>query len=329
MSLAAYSQHGSSHGQFSPWALIQAPGPTRAFRFVYPTLASAAWNRHYVWDVRTGELEQEVVDQNLGELQAQVHYVEVTDKYVILCRSYAIHIYSRSDGRRVLEIDSRSSLRECHRISCFSLFDATPGNELSQQQLLESSHALSITIPGHRFLAGKCPTRTFCSSRSSCIPPCSTCFILRFASCRPSIWRRLAFNSRFWEHNHWTVYFGRVIAARRPLRRWQISCGLRREVHSCLGMYGLIIIRQTHPLISRITGMWYLGANIVAGAPPPPPRRNRHEPRVSQPHHIQSNSFPSPNFVIESILPANHRNSSCLHLGVGTLGPHYCRDHWC
>ena len=117
MSLAAYSQHGSSHGQFSPWALIQAPGPTRAFRFVYPTLASAAWNRHYVWDVRTGELEQEVVDQNLGELQAQVHYVEVTDKYVILCRSYAIHIYSRSDGRRVLEIDSRSSLRECHLLA--------------------------------------------------------------------------------------------------------------------------------------------------------------------------------------------------------------------
>jgi hypothetical protein len=95
----------NTRGQFMPCALITVPEDTHAFRLFFPTLAVAGPNCYYLWDVRTGTLIQSVVDPDLNA-DSQVNYVEVSERHVFVSRMSDIHIYSRTDGRRVWSIDA-------------------------------------------------------------------------------------------------------------------------------------------------------------------------------------------------------------------------------
>jgi len=45
-------------GRFTPHAVLHMPEPTRAYRFVYPTLLVASLERAYLWDVRNATITQ-------------------------------------------------------------------------------------------------------------------------------------------------------------------------------------------------------------------------------------------------------------------------------
>jgi hypothetical protein len=92
--------------KFVPHALLRPPGnlPTRAFRFVYPTLFVAASNSLLLWDVRTGKLVE-----CIGDIQSQmpphavpnsvvigrICYVEVNEKYAFVCGDKSFKIFQR------------------------------------------------------------------------------------------------------------------------------------------------------------------------------------------------------------------------------------------
>ncbi|KAI0918988.1 hypothetical protein AcV5_002021 [Taiwanofungus camphoratus] len=44
----------TERGHFKPWSLLEMPEQSKAFRFVYPTLAVVGYDTTYLWDVTTG-----------------------------------------------------------------------------------------------------------------------------------------------------------------------------------------------------------------------------------------------------------------------------------
>ncbi|THU97133.1 hypothetical protein K435DRAFT_663256 [Dendrothele bispora CBS 962.96] len=112
----AFLQHESTYprGHFKPWALFIMPRPTRAFRFVYPTLLVGSTNEFFLWDVRSRDLVQTIPSRQnptyatvaAQESIAHLSYVEVSEKHVFVCSATALLVFSRSDGRRVLELPS-------------------------------------------------------------------------------------------------------------------------------------------------------------------------------------------------------------------------------
>jgi hypothetical protein len=168
----------SSHLRFKPWALLRAPGETFAFRFVYPTLAASAFNHHYTWDVRSGELEQIVTDQELPEQGESVCYIDVSDRHVFVCRRSKIHVYSRSNGARVLTIDSTLSGRDWHSIFVRSRSISPLGAEIAPLTLSGpgTNRNIDPNGGGHDFLAG-----VFIAA--SCIYGYSVAIIAHVSSC--------------------------------------------------------------------------------------------------------------------------------------------------
>ncbi|KAG5722788.1 hypothetical protein E4T56_gene8572 [Termitomyces sp. T112] len=130
VSRTAAERHGtesieSARGHFRPWAILRSPLTTRAFRFSYPTLGAAGWDCIFLWDVRTGTLIQTIEQIQSGEhnngggaqdqvaaamtaldLLGDINYIEVSEKYVILCGSHFLRLFSRATGRFVLDICS-------------------------------------------------------------------------------------------------------------------------------------------------------------------------------------------------------------------------------
>jgi hypothetical protein len=112
MSSAAAENHSvnAPHGHFKPWALLEMPELTSAFRFVYPTLLVAAWDQAYLWDIPSGELIQTITEiqgtaDEPGTL-GRINYVELSSRHVFICGTYLIRIFSRASGKRVLDIPS-------------------------------------------------------------------------------------------------------------------------------------------------------------------------------------------------------------------------------
>ncbi|KAJ7201353.1 hypothetical protein GGX14DRAFT_371259 [Mycena pura] len=113
---AARAYPSSTRGHFRPWALLKPPSYTRAFRFVYPTLIAAAeCFLCFLWDIPTGSLVQTIEDTERSpagggpDLLADVNYVEISaqpDGHAFVCSSTGLRVFSRTSGRRVLEIES-------------------------------------------------------------------------------------------------------------------------------------------------------------------------------------------------------------------------------
>ena len=98
-----------SKGSFKPWAVLTTPEITTAFRFVYPTLLCASWEKAFLWNVVTCELTQIISDiqeerdeQDLG----RVNYVELSQQHVFICGTNQFRIFDRSSGSLVYHISS-------------------------------------------------------------------------------------------------------------------------------------------------------------------------------------------------------------------------------
>ena len=117
--------HASVRGHFKPWALLRMPEIGRAFRFVYPALLVATRNSAYVWDIPTGTMIQTIRDTGLG---GHICYVELGARHVFICGPEVLRVFSREDGRNVLNI---SSTREVYADWVFSLksYREPEGNE--------------------------------------------------------------------------------------------------------------------------------------------------------------------------------------------------------
>jgi hypothetical protein len=84
---------------------------TSAYRFVYPTLFTAGSHEAYVIDIPSA-----TVIQTIHDLAAShVCYVEISARHVFVCTEDVLRIFSREDGRNVLDIPSA-------RISCAEAF---------------------------------------------------------------------------------------------------------------------------------------------------------------------------------------------------------------
>jgi len=115
--------------KFVPHALLRPPGgvPTKAFRFVYPTLLVASFSCLFFWDVRTGELVERINDigsqmphgfasnqtwANIfsGTLSSlgRILYVDVNDKYALVCGELAFKMFQRQTSQSISK-DPRAS----------------------------------------------------------------------------------------------------------------------------------------------------------------------------------------------------------------------------
>ena len=110
------SPDGSQPGLFKPHALLQTPEPTRAYRFVHPTLLVAAFERVYLWDVPSAcliqiiENIQPLTEGGLGDNNnislGTLNYVEISARHVFLCGGHALRVFERGTGRAVLMLPS-------------------------------------------------------------------------------------------------------------------------------------------------------------------------------------------------------------------------------
>ncbi|KAG2336881.1 hypothetical protein BDR05DRAFT_896120, partial [Suillus weaverae] len=160
----AAQRHASStnRGHFRPWALLQMPEFTRAFRFSYPTLLSAGANNAYLWDVPTSRLVETISniqapnqDGTLGPLS----YVEVNDQYAFFCGANQLRIFARGGGALVYHLGIKD-------LQCIN-WDVLPDNSnnpcpswLLQPQRLHEAYHVSSTSQSN-FVAGKVYTSIY------------------------------------------------------------------------------------------------------------------------------------------------------------------------
>lgn len=78
--------------------ILQIPEPTRAFRFVYPTLLVCAPRTLFLLDIRSGE-----IIQSIPHSLEIICYVELNEKYAFVCGE-SLQVYERQNGRRVLDL---------------------------------------------------------------------------------------------------------------------------------------------------------------------------------------------------------------------------------
>lgn len=109
---AAAHRSSAPRGHFKPWALIQMPDFGRAFRFVYPTLLVAAEDQAFLWDIPTArhiatisDIQTRIGNSSLG----RITYVEVNDRYVVICGTRQLRIFNRPQGALVYHITAKNS----------------------------------------------------------------------------------------------------------------------------------------------------------------------------------------------------------------------------
>ena len=95
-------------GAFKPWAVLTAPEFTQAYRFVYPNLLAAGFEKAYVWDVLTCEIVQAVPDLQArvaGASLGRINYVELSPLHVIVCGSKQLRLFDRTTGALAFHIN--------------------------------------------------------------------------------------------------------------------------------------------------------------------------------------------------------------------------------
>ncbi|KAN0129694.1 hypothetical protein V8E53_012514 [Lactarius tabidus] len=103
--MEVYHQY-APRGQFRPWALLEFPGLTRAYRLAYPTLICAHFKQAFLTDVRTGSLVQTI------DITVQaISYVDVNERHAFVCEPSAVHVFSRESGSEVLRIPADATIR--------------------------------------------------------------------------------------------------------------------------------------------------------------------------------------------------------------------------
>lgn len=127
--------HATPRGHFKPWALLQSPIRTRAFRFVYPTLLVSGHLKALLFDVPSGELSQTISSEEVLPSIGGVCYVELSQRHVFIC-GRTLRIFSRVDGKCVLDVSSRRALYGNWRYALLPTDDVeldTPGRVVITQ----------------------------------------------------------------------------------------------------------------------------------------------------------------------------------------------------
>jgi len=106
-SAATVHHQYAPRGQFRPWALLEYPGLTRAYRLAYPTLICASSRKAFLHDVRTGSLVQTI---NITTVQS-LCYVDVNERHAFVCEPNVLHVFSRESGNEILRLSANHPMR--------------------------------------------------------------------------------------------------------------------------------------------------------------------------------------------------------------------------
>ena len=136
-------QYSGMEGYFRPWAVLHMPEPASVFRFVYPTLVVAAYDRAFLWDIPSGKLIQimegfQLIISDNGSnhyLQAIVN-VEISERHVFIAGEFYLRVLSRETGKSVLTFSAPQpgGYGLWKYTSTFS-YDRTPGSALLRYEI--------------------------------------------------------------------------------------------------------------------------------------------------------------------------------------------------
>lgn len=100
-------------GYFQPCGVLHMPEPTSAFRFVYPTLIVAAFDRAYLWDIPSRKLIQTIEGCQLitsedgnNHYLSGILYVEISERHVFMAGKFYLRVFSRATGKSILDFSS-------------------------------------------------------------------------------------------------------------------------------------------------------------------------------------------------------------------------------
>lgn len=135
-------------GHFLPWALVDMPVFGRAFRFVYPNLLVASEDEAFVWDIPTMRNIITIHDTQTpvdGAILGLINYVELSDRYIIICGTGQLRIFSKSpQGALLYHIPTSTSTYAKSTLDLSNEYErGTPGIVLSP--LATRRHAKDIT----------------------------------------------------------------------------------------------------------------------------------------------------------------------------------------
>jgi hypothetical protein len=121
---------------FQPWAVLHMPQRTSAnFRFVYPTLVVAAYDRAYLWDIPSGKLIEEYQPSEVGNNHYFHRIVEISERHVFIAAQFHMRVFSRATRKSVLNFSSTHP-RE------YGLWKYMPGPTISHDPTPDSGSAL-------------------------------------------------------------------------------------------------------------------------------------------------------------------------------------------
>jgi hypothetical protein len=111
----SHSEHERHRGTFVPYAVLQQPQPTRAYRFVYPTLllaSSDTWLA-FLWDVPSCSLTQTINISPSNRLDGThptqldpevehtfITYVEQSERHIFICTHSKLLIFTRKPVKK-------------------------------------------------------------------------------------------------------------------------------------------------------------------------------------------------------------------------------------
>ena len=99
---------GTSAGVFAPFCTLQTPRPTRATRFVYPTLAVVTGDGRnaYLYDIPSATLTQTInIYPAESTVTEDVRYVEISARHVFICTVVGLRIISRESGKVICTVN--------------------------------------------------------------------------------------------------------------------------------------------------------------------------------------------------------------------------------
>ena len=163
-------QSSETDGYFQPWAVLHMPEVTSAFRFVYPTLIVAAYDRAYLWDIPSGKLIQTIeecqfiaLEDGDNEYLLGIKYVEISERHVFIAGQYYLRVFSRATGKSVLNFSSwvpggYGRWKYTPTISHVQ----TPGSELVRYDIESTQEPYSLrskkSVLSDKFVAGTSPS---------------------------------------------------------------------------------------------------------------------------------------------------------------------------
>lgn len=127
-----------TRGRFLPWARLEIPEISRAYRFVYPTLLVAGLTRLFLFDVPRATLVQDIADDAFADdALGDVTYVELDARHAFVALTGELRVFNRASGKLSLSISAATFRR---RVPLFKI-----GRE--RQGMVQESLAVLVGQP--------------------------------------------------------------------------------------------------------------------------------------------------------------------------------------